>query len=164
MGIDLRAVLLLLASPAVVQAHVTLETQQAPADSYYKAVLKVPHGCSGSPTVALKVIVPDGVTGPKPQPKPGWKVETGREGKFATVSWTGGPLADEHYDEFALHMKLPDRAGITLHFEVEQRCAQGVHHWSEIPPAGKSAHDLKEPAPALRLVPKPASSSAGSRS
>jgi uncharacterized protein YcnI len=143
-----------LAAATPVFAHVTLEQAQARADSYYKAVLRVPHGCSGSPTVAVKVIVPEGVTGVKPQPKTGWNIDIGKEGKFAVVSWSGGLLADEHYDEFALHMKLPDRPGATLHFEVEQRCVKGEHHWAEIPPAGTSAHDLKEPAPALRLAPK----------
>lgn len=56
-------------------AHATLETQQAPAGSYYKAVLRTPHGCDGSPTIAVKIRIPDGVTSVKPQPKPGWEVE-----------------------------------------------------------------------------------------
>jgi len=148
----IAAAALCVAAPAF--SHVTLEQAQARAGSYHKAVVRVPHGCSGSATTAVKVIIPDGVTGVKPQPKAGWTLEVGKEGRFVKVSWTGGPLADEHYDEFALHMKLPDRPGATLYFEVEQRCVKGVHHWSEIAPAGTSAHDVKEPAPALRLLPK----------
>src|SRR5689334_9992517 len=31
-------------------AHVTLENQQAPVASIYKAVFRVPHGCKGKPT------------------------------------------------------------------------------------------------------------------
>jgi len=151
------------------QAHVTLEQTQASADSYYKATLRSPHGCKGAPTVRLRVRIPEGVTGVKPQPKPGWKLEItrvklatalddGHGGKITEtvgeVAWAGGPLADEHFDEFMMMMKLPDRPGTTLYFPVVQECAQGVNRWIEIPAQGKSARDLKEPAPALRLIPK----------
>jgi uncharacterized protein YcnI len=70
------------------------------------------------------------------------------------VAWTGR-LADENYDEFVLSMYLsdelvPDRM---LYFPVVQECENGVHRWIEIPEAGKSAADLPEPAPALKLLP-----------
>ena len=71
------------------------------------------------------------------------------------VVWSGGRLLDEHFDEFALMMRLPDRPGTTLYFPVVQECEQGVHRWIEIPAPGQSARDLREPAPALRLLPKP---------
>lgn len=158
----------LAAAPAF--AHVTLEVRQAPADSYYKATLFAPHGCKGSPTVRFRVRIPEGVSGVKPQPKPGWKLEITRvklnppledgHGNKITetvseVAWSGGSLADEHFDEFLMMTKLPNRPGTTLYFPVVQECVQGVHRWIEIPEAGKSAHDLKEPAPALRLTPRP---------
>src|SRR5262249_27550692 len=62
-------------------AHITLETRQAPARSSYKAVLRVPHGCKGSPTVAVRVKIPDGVFNVKPMPKPGWTLAT-KKGKY----------------------------------------------------------------------------------
>jgi uncharacterized protein YcnI len=137
-------------------AHVTLEITQARADSYYKATLRSPHGCKGAPTVKLRVRIPEGVTGVKPQPKQGWKLEITRakDSEVSEVAWSGGKLADEHFDEFMMMMKLPDRPGSTLYFPVVQECTQGVHRWIEIPAAGKSSHDLKEPAPALQLTPK----------
>jgi len=36
-------------------AHITLENQQAAVAASYKAVLRVPHGCDGSATVAVRV-------------------------------------------------------------------------------------------------------------
>ena len=150
-------------------AHVTLDQRQAPADSYYKASLRVTHGCKGSPTVRVRVRLPEGVSGARPQPKAGWKVDItrvklptplddGHGGKITEtvgeVSWSGAMLPDEFFDEFALIMRLPDRPGATLHFPVVQECAQGVHRWIEIPEGGKSARDYKEPAPALQLTPK----------
>ena len=43
------------------QAHVTLEQKQAPAGSYYKAVVQVTHGCAGSAMTAIRVQIPEGV-------------------------------------------------------------------------------------------------------
>ena len=36
----------------------------------------MPHGCSGSPTTAIRVRVPAGIIGVKPMPKPGWQLNT----------------------------------------------------------------------------------------
>ena len=41
-----------------------------------------------------------------------------------------------------------------FYFPLVQECEKGVHRWIEIPAAGKSGHDLAEPAPALKLLPK----------
>ena len=149
-------------------AHATIEVKQAPAGSYYKMNLRVPHGCDGSPTVKVRVQIPDGVTGVKPQPKPGWKltivkakyaepIDDGHGGKITEgvkeITWTG-QLLDEHYDEFWARMKLPDKAGETLSFLTVQECKKGVHRWIEVPEAGKSVDDYKQPAPQLKLLPK----------
>lgn len=152
-------------------AHVTLESREAVAGSYHKVVLRVPHGCQGSPTTALRVRIPDGVVGVKPQPKPGWEVgiemgpmdqppESGHshgdgpdgDETVREVSWTGGRLLDNHFDEFAMQVRLPDTPGEVLHFLAVQECEDGVHRWIEIPEEGRSAHDYDEPAPALRLI------------
>ena len=166
-----RAVALsLVAAAPLARAHVTLERAQAPADSYYKAVLQVSHGCKGQPTHTVRVRIPDGVMSVKPQPKSGWNLTITRvklaqpvdlgHGRTVTerpgeIAWSGGSLADEHFDEFRLMMKLPDRPGSTLYLPVVQECRDGVHRWIEIPDAGKPAADLKEPAPAIVLTPKP---------
>jgi uncharacterized protein YcnI len=160
------AALVPLALPAA--AHVTLERGEAPADSYYVAVLRVPHGCSGSPTRMLRVRIPEGVIGVKPQPKSGWEltIEKARvdppikdsHGNLITetvreVDWTGR-LPDAYYDEFRMSVKLPDKPGATLYWKVVQECEAGVHRWIEVPEAGKTSRDYSEPAPALLLTPK----------
>ena len=154
-------------------AHVTLERRQAPVGSYYKAVFAVPHGCAGSPTVKLRVQVPEGVIGIKPMPKPGWTVETVK-GKYATeyefhggkisegvkeVVWSGGKLADDNYDEFVFSSFLTPglKKDTTLYFPVVQECEQGVSRWIDVPAGGQSdqGHDSKTPAPGLKLIAKP---------
>jgi uncharacterized protein YcnI len=160
---------ILLASNTV-QAHVTLETTEAPVGSTYKAVLRVGHGCEGgSATIAIRVQIPDGVIAVKPMPKPGWELTTKIEPYAQPVqyfedtltegvkeiAWTGGRLPDEWYDEFVFRARLPDEgAGTTLWFPVVQECEEGVHRWIEVPAEGKSADDYKEPAPGLALTPK----------
>ncbi len=149
-------------------AHVTLDTDQAPARSYFKAVFRVPHGCAASPTIRLRIRMPDGVTAVKPQPKPGWKLDTTRisvapgtgDGHGGTitetvseVTWFDGRLPDQQFDEFAILMRLPDRAGETIYFPIIQECEKGISRWIEIPAAGKAAPEGREPAPALRLTP-----------
>ena len=164
----LAAAMTVAATP--VFAHATLEVQQAPADTYYKATMRVPHGCEGSPTLVVKISLPPEVSGVKPMPKPGWELTIikaklekpfkdahGREitERVSEVHWSGGRLLDEHYDEFAVQVRLPNTPGTTLYFPTVQECEKGVHRWIEIPAAGKSRGDYKEPAPQVTLTPKP---------
>ncbi len=156
---------------ATASAHVTLENPQAAIGAPYKAVLRVPHGCEGSATTALRIRVPDGMIAVKPMPKPGWKVET-VVGKYekaydyfhgaklsegvVEISFTGGSLPDAYYDEFVFTGFIVGdlEPGKTLYVPVVQECEKGINRWIEIPAAGKSSRDYPEPAPALKLLPK----------
>jgi len=170
-SIALPAVLSALLVSSSAFAHVTLDAREAPTDSYFKAVFNVPHGCEGSPTTRIRIRIPDGITGVKPQPKQGWDVATVKT-KLATpikgshgeaiseaiteVSWSGGKLLDEHIDEFKMQVRLPNAApGTVLYFPIVQECEKGITRWIEIPSPGAKPGGLKEPAPALRLTPKP---------
>src|SRR5215472_8033905 len=153
-------------------AHITLQDKQVPVGASYKAVLRVPHGCSGSTTVAVRVRIPDGFIDVKPMPKPGWKIDVVR-GKYQTpvtargtqltegvteVDWSGGNLPDAFYDEFVLTGFVGDAApaGQTMYFPVVQECEKGVNRWIEIPKEGASAtqEGSSEPAAGLKLLPK----------
>jgi periplasmic copper chaperone A len=146
-------------------AHVTLATKEVPVGAEYKAIFRVPHGCTGSATVKLSVEVPAGVIGVKPQPKSGWQIEivkgpSDRPDHHAavsevvkTITWSGGNLPDDYYDEFVLIGRI-DKAlepGATLYFPVTQTCERGIEHWNEIPAAAKT--DYRFPAPAVKLLP-----------
>jgi hypothetical protein len=63
----LAVMLALAATPAF--AHATLETPQALVGASYKAVLRVSHGCGSSPTIRVRVRIPEGFVGVKPMPK-----------------------------------------------------------------------------------------------
>jgi periplasmic copper chaperone A len=160
----------LAASPAV--AHVYLEGKQATVGASYKAVFAVPHGCSGSPTVKIRVQIPEGVISVKPMPKAGWNVDI-VDGPYANaydyhgnkltsgakeVVWSGGKLPDRNYDEFIFSSFLTDslKPETTLYFPVVQECEKGVSRWIEIPAEGAGhSHEEKSPAPGVKLLPKP---------
>ncbi|MDO8838630.1 MAG: YcnI family protein [Parvibaculum sp.] len=152
------------AAPA--SAHVTLDKSEAAAGSYYKANFRVPHGCDGAATTRISIRIPEGVIAIKPQPKPGW-VETTRKAKYARayenhgkavtegvveVTWEGGPLADDRFDEFAFLAKLPgDPEIMALFFPVAQGCTEGTIVWDQFPVPGADPHSLPYPAPSLKL-------------
>lgn len=152
-------------------AHVTLEKNEAPVGSTYKAVLRVPHGCEGKPTNVVRVKLPQGYYAVKPMPKAGWTLEKviGKYEKpynnhgtemtegVTEVVWSGGNLLDDEYDEFVVRGSLGAdlEVGSTLHFLVVQECPDGAaERWIEIPAEGQSADDLEMPAPGLKLLEK----------
>lgn len=152
-------------------AHVTLEKNEAPVGSTYKAVLRVSHGCEGKPTSVVRVKLPQGYYDVKPMPKAGWTLQKviGKYEKpynnhgtemtegVTEVVWSGGNLLDDEYDEFVVRGSLGAdlEVGSTLPFLVVQECPDGaVERWIEIPAAGQSADDLEMPAPGLKLLEK----------
>ena len=162
-----------LACLSAASAHVTLERQEAPVGSSYKAVLRVSHGCGSSPTTAIRVRLPAGIIAVKPMPKPGWQlaVTTGKYHKPYTlrgapvtegvteISWSGGKLLDAHYDEFVFVGTIAEElnGSVTVYFPVVQECEKGIHRWIEIPTGKHSeghGEGSSEPAAALRLLPK----------
>jgi hypothetical protein len=152
-----------------VEAHVSLEKPEAPRGTSYKAVLKVPHGCDGSPTTGLTIALPDGFIGAKPMPKPGWTIDLKRgpysqsyafyHGKtlaegVTEIRWSGGSLPDDYYDEFVAQGFLAKELapGATLAFKVTQTCAKGEMKWIEVPAPGADPHSLEAPAALLKIA------------
>ena len=156
--------------PAPSFAHVTLAVKAAPVAADYKATFRVPHGCKGSATVKLSVEMPDGFVAVKPQPKPGWQIDivNGPYDKpyhhyrsevtegVKSITWSGGRLPDDYYDEFVLvgYLDQELQAGSTLYFPTVQTCEQGVDRWIDIPAAGKPSSEYRSPAPSLKLLPR----------
>lgn len=154
-------------------AHIVLAEPKATAGAYYKATLRVGHGCNGSATQSLMVQVPVGFQGAKPQPKSGWVIQTRKaklaapynsHGKTVTddvveLRWTAASqnnhLPDEQFDEFAFMGRLPDNVG-PMWVKVLQICESGQNDWSEIPVSGTSTRGLKFPAALLEVQSPPA--------
>lgn len=158
------------ATPAF--AHVTLAVQKASPGESYKAVFRVPHGCGGAATTAIRIRIPEGFIDVKPMPHAGWKLAT-KTGPYhksykvygatlksgvTEVDFTGGNLPDAWYDEFVVTGMIAGsfKPGDVLYFPLVQMCGKSAsEHWIEIPKAGQKTGDLKQPAPHLDIVAKP---------
>lgn len=150
-------------------AHASLDVKTASQGSL-RAAVRVPHGCDGSATTVVKVVIPEGIIGVKPAPKAGWTVETVKgayakaydhyHGKVAEgvkeIVWRGGPLLDEHYDEFIFVGFVSDafKVGDAVPVPVTQDCEKGQVAWTEVAAPGQEPRSLKFPAPILKIVDK----------
>lgn len=148
-------------------AHVTLANGPAKPDSYTVIQLQVPHGCDGKPTNEVRVTLPAGFYGAKPQPKAGWELEI-IKGDYAKpydnhgtkvssgpieIRWKNGNLPDDNYDVFAIQGKIAGVAdGESLAFKTIQQCGDATERWDEVAAPGTDPHSLKDPAPLLKIA------------
>lgn len=147
-------------------AHATFEVKEAVAASYYKAVVRIGHGCDGQSTQKVRVTIPEGIISVKPMPKAGWEL-TATKGDYANtyelhnsevksgvtqIEWTG-ELKDGFYDEFVFQAYLTDKLpkDKSVYIPVVQECADSQVGWTEIPAEGQNAHDLDHPAPGIMI-------------
>jgi copper(I)-binding protein/uncharacterized protein YcnI len=145
------ALVTLLSVPASF-AHIVADPAEATPGSYFRTALRVGHGCGA------------GVVNASAQPKPGWevKVETSKLDKpvdaghgrmtdtvVSAVTWSGGSLPNEQFDEFGLVLKLSDTVSPQLWLPVVQTCAGGEARWDQIPAAGQRA---ERPAAMIRIA------------
>lgn len=155
------------AFPLSALAHVDIDTELA-AGATGVVTMSVNHGCGTSPTVRLRVALPEGLENVKPQPKPGWELTTvsadaeatggghshshSHETNLAEIIWSGGSLPDAHYDEFAFRATIAADAPDEIRVPVVQECETGVERWIEIPGAGGAGAEPGKPAPAIRVL------------
>lgn len=145
---------------AAAQAHVVLAQTQAAPGSTYVAAFRVSHACGDSPTVKLRVEIPEIIEGVNPQPKAGWKITIERApvpagsksiGRISALTWEGS-LDASFFDDFTALFKLPETAA-QIYFPTVQVCASGEdRQWVQIPAAGKAWNSVPRPAPVLNVV------------
>ncbi|MGN5476776.1 DUF1775 domain-containing protein [Cupriavidus basilensis] len=109
----------------------------------------VGHGCNGSATRAITVTIPEERAGraSATEGRLATRGQAGAAGKpvqahgklmtedVRTLRWFGGTLADAHFDEFVMLMKLPEQGG-KLYFPVLQECENGTAQWTQLPADG----------------------------
>jgi uncharacterized protein YcnI len=109
----------------------------------------------------VRIKLPDGLSDVKPEHKAGWTITQKRYqfsgpgpktlGAPEEIEWRGGPLRDDEYESFGITMLLPPTAKI-LYFPTVQTCVKGENRWVNIPAEGQQWHDVKEPAPFIRVT------------
>jgi uncharacterized protein len=157
----------LLAVPAA-SAHVTVNPNSVPADSFSRFAIRVPNETADTDTTKIVVQLPASVSFVSFQPKPGWKRSvtmvklakpiTNDEGetvteRISTVTWEGGQIAPGEFDEFGMSAKVPAEQGI-LAFPAVQTYSNGdVVRWIGAP-------DADTPAPRVTVTAKVTEASA----
>ena len=115
---------------------------------------RIGHAEPGLSTVKVEVAIPEGVTSVKPQHISGWTESTTMtaDGKnVATVSWSGGSVADASFADFGIKLTFPKTPGATLYFKSVQTLSDGsTLAWIEIPVEG--AAEPAHPAPKIVLL------------
>jgi uncharacterized protein YcnI len=141
----LLAICLLLITAGVAWAHVVVSPKETPANQYQKLVVSVPTE-KDIPTTKIRVEVPEGFTVTGVQPVPGWQHEFEKDqGVIKSITWSGGEIAPEEFQEFALQAKTPKDAG-DYAWKAHQTYKDGsVVEWVGPP-------DAEEPASVVRVA------------
>ncbi|WP_341395406.1 YcnI family copper-binding membrane protein [Arthrobacter sp. G119Y2] len=161
------AAVLMAVGMGAASAHVHVHPDSTEAGESTLLTFETSHGCSGSPTTAVTVTLPEQITDATPTAHPGWTISkvteefaeprvlengTSIASRTSQVVFTAvEPLPDGVRDTFQLSVRLPDAAGETLAFPVLQSCSEGETDWAQLPAEGQPDADLESPAPAFTV-------------
>ncbi|HEY5153496.1 MAG TPA: DUF1775 domain-containing protein [Acidimicrobiales bacterium] len=118
------ALLVAVATPAF--AHVEAEGA-TDASGITTVTFAFTHGCTGSPTTALSIQLPDGTTEVTPQNPAGWTSTA----SATVLDWKGGSIPDAQPGEFVASMRIVGTKGSTVFLPTKQICAVGEEDWLE---------------------------------
>ena len=155
----------LLAGAIPAHAHIVLQTQEAEIGKTFRAVLVVGHGCGDAATTAVRVQIPEGFYNVKPTLKAGWTVET-VTGPYETpfenhgsmleegvkeISWSGGELPNDFFDEFVFRGTFGADVPTDqpFYFPVIQSCGEAEDAWIDT----SGDENAEFPAPSVTLSP-----------
>jgi uncharacterized protein YcnI len=140
-------------------AHVTVNPNKVPAESFARFDVRVPNERPDASTVEVTLQLPPGLVLVSFQPKPGWKRTVEMEQltepievfgeqvteRIASVTWSGGEIAPGEFDEFGMSARMPAEEGAELVFPSIQTYSSGeVVRWIGPP-------DADTPAPRVTL-------------
>lgn len=129
------AVVALLASASIAAAHVTIDSATANADGTVTLTFAFDHGCGLSPTVELRVRLPEAATVVETSQPPGWSAEPGPD---HSLRWTGPPIASGDRVIFGVTTNRFGQAGEIVWFPTVQRCEVGEYAWIDTDSASET--------------------------
>lgn len=130
----------------VASAHVVVKPAEAQTAAYQQFTVGVPTE-GDSPTVKLRLVVPGNIDHVTPDVKPGWTIDTVKEGQgeeavVKEIIWSGGNVPVGQRDDFEFTAQMPaDKT--SLQWKAYQTYADGrVVSWDQSPkPAAKGHGD-----------------------
>jgi uncharacterized protein YcnI len=139
----------LFAPPAF--AHVVVKPSQVGIAAFQIFRMGVPNE-KDSPTVAVRLVIPDGLKAISPNVKLGWtidekKIGDGDDAKVTEITWTGGVIPAGQRDDFVFSAQVPSKE-TTLNWKAYQTYQNGeTIAWDHDPKLSKSADDDTAPPP-----------------
>ena len=146
---------IVLVAPAAASAHVGVSPDVVEPEGSAVLTFSFTHGCDESPTTALHITMPDGLTSVSPTVDSAWDiaVEHADNGLVSAVTYTAtDPIPGSLRGAASMAVRLGENAPDTLAFPVEQQCESGVNEWVEIAEDGADPHDLDSPAPVVSVA------------
>jgi uncharacterized protein YcnI len=146
---------------ASAQAHISIASGPAFANTSGEVAFGVGHGCEGADTVSVQLEIPTGVTSVRPETSDFGQVdvETDAGGAVVAVTWTKADAAvldsDTQYYKLMVRLKAPDQPFSVLYFPAHQTCraADGTETVVDWVGINEPADSKVEPAPALYVLP-----------
>lgn len=145
---------LVLAAPGAAQAHVGVSPDAIEPEGSAVLSFSFTHGCENSPTTALRITMPEGLTSVSPTADSMWDiaVERADNGLVSAVTYTATtPVAHDLRGAATMAVSLGEETPDTLVFPVEQQCETGTNEWVQIAEDGQDPHDLDSPAPVVTV-------------
>ncbi len=106
-----------------------------------------------TPTVALKLLIPKGVTDVMPNAKPDWTIHTVKNGDSVTeIDWTEGSIPSGQRDEFYFQAQVPPTP-TTLQWKAYQTYQDGtVIAWDHTPTANPEDDSAPPPYSTTQVI------------
>lgn len=148
-----RLLLTLLAAaalPGAALAHVVIQPGAAPPGQVAETQVIVGHGCSGQPTTAVTITIPETVPMVHVMPTAGWTSKTTETGdRVSAITWTaddGKGVATPQ--TFVVHMMMPKTPG-RIFLPAVQSCGATTVQWNDQALDSKPAPT--HPAPSINV-------------
>lgn len=125
-------------------AHVVVKPNTAGVGAYTTFTVAVPVE-KETPTIGVRLVIPEGVESVMPNVKPGWKIDIkktgeGEDAKVTEIVWTGGSIPTGQRDEFMFSAKTPAKPTQVAWKAYQTYTNNVVVAWDADPKAEKS-HD-----------------------
>ena len=149
-------------------AHAVFDRPLIGSGQIVRVSIAIEHGCNGSPTTALRALIPEGLIVTNVFAADGVSVEMKKSrfernwsGPHGNVSegikeiiWSGAAVPDKKRGEFPFEIFVSSDLplGQTLAVPVIQNCENGSQSWIEQAATPEAQDQLKSPAPLLHVV------------
>ncbi len=131
------SIIFLLTSTSVSFAHVVVTPSEVGVSQRQNFVVGVPTE-GDSPTVSVRLVIPEGLKSVSPLVKPGWNIQIIKTGeseseRVSEIVWSGGNIPAEQRDEFVFRAQAPAEKN-NLIWKAYQTYANGdIVAWDKDP-------------------------------